>query len=107
RGPLTGVDGRHRVVPGRVRRSRPWRAPDVRERLCTPFLTTKARGSGLGLATACRIVEAHEGTVRIECPPGGWTMVVIQLPMQAPALSRISHQPRVSGLQTTRALPDF
>lgn len=55
--------------------------PDVRERLFTPFFTTKARGSGLGLATAKRIVEAHKGSLRVECPPGGGTMVVVQLPV--------------------------
>jgi signal transduction histidine kinase len=45
--------------------------PEVRERLFTPFFTTKTRGSGLGLATAKRIVEWHDGSLRVECPAGG------------------------------------
>jgi two-component system sensor kinase FixL len=55
---------------------------DVRERLFTPFFTTKARGSGLGLATAKRIVEAHGGELRMEFPAEGGTRVVIQLPVR-------------------------
>jgi two-component system sensor kinase FixL len=58
---------------------------DVRERLFTPFFTTKARGSGLGLATAKRIVEAHGGVLRIEFPDERGTRVVLQLPVQTTA----------------------
>jgi two-component system sensor kinase FixL len=60
----------------------PGMAEDVRARVFTPFFTTKARGTGLGLATARRIVEAHGGTVGIEFPPDGGTTVVVELPRQ-------------------------
>jgi PAS domain S-box-containing protein len=55
--------------------------PDIRQKIFTPFFTTKARGTGLGLPTAKRLVEANEGTIRIECPPAGGTTVTIQLPL--------------------------
>jgi two-component system sensor kinase FixL len=58
---------------------------EVREKLFTPFFTTKARGTGLGLSTARRFVEAQGGTIAIDCPPGGGTLVVIELPRSAPA----------------------
>jgi C4-dicarboxylate-specific signal transduction histidine kinase len=51
----------------------------VRERLFTPFLTTKARGTGLGLSTAPRFVEALGGTIRIACPGGGGTPITLEL----------------------------
>lgn len=56
---------------------------DLREKIFTPFFTTKARGSGLGLATARRLIEAHHGRISVECPPTGGTSVTIQLPAQA------------------------
>ena len=48
---------------------------DVREKVFTPFFTTKSRGSGLGLSTAKRFVEAHNGQIAIDCPPNGGTTV--------------------------------
>ena len=54
--------------------------PDVRERIFTPFFTTKSRGTGLGLSTAKRLIEAHRGRMYVECPPGGGTIVTIELP---------------------------
>jgi two-component system sensor histidine kinase PilS (NtrC family) len=53
---------------------------DVRARIFTPFFTTKSRGSGLGLPTAKRLIEAHHGTISVDCPPSGGTRVTIQLP---------------------------
>jgi signal transduction histidine kinase len=55
---------------------------EVRQRLFTPFFTTKARGTGLGLSTAKRLVEAHGGALVIECPPTEGTTAVIRLPMR-------------------------
>ena len=58
---------------------------EVREKIFTPFFTTKARGSGLGLPTAKRLIEAHRGHITIACPSGGGTTVTIHLPAPAPA----------------------
>jgi two-component system, LuxR family, sensor kinase FixL len=58
---------------------------DVRDQVFTPFFTTKARGSGLGLPTSRRIVEAHRGEIRVDCPPAGGTTVVVSLPTTQPA----------------------
>jgi signal transduction histidine kinase len=57
--------------------------PDIREKIFTPFFTTKARGSGLGLPTVKRLVEAHDGQIVVDCPPAGGTTVRIRLPMSA------------------------
>jgi two-component system sensor kinase FixL len=73
-------DGHCRVA---VHDAGPGIATDVREKIFTPFFTTKARGSGLGLPTAKRLVEAHGGTIEIECPSEGGTTVTVQLPISA------------------------
>ena len=55
---------------------------DILQKVFTPFFTTKARGTGLGLPTAKRLVEAHRGTIHVECPPAGGTTVTIRLPLE-------------------------
>jgi two-component system, LuxR family, sensor kinase FixL len=54
---------------------------DVRSKVFTPFFTTKSRGTGLGLPTAKRFIEAHHGEISIDCPPSGGTAVRISLPL--------------------------
>lgn len=55
---------------------------EIREKIFMPFFTTKMRGTGLGLPTVKRLIEAHHGRIAIECPSGGGTQVTIQLPAQ-------------------------
>jgi signal transduction histidine kinase len=53
----------------------------VRQRLFTPFFTTKgSQGTGLGLWVSKQIVEKHGGTIRFRSTPGRGTMFVVSLP---------------------------
>jgi len=54
--------------------------PD-RARLFAPFFSTKARGSGLGLALCQRIVVQHGGTIVHETPDAGGARFRITLPV--------------------------
>ena len=38
-------------------------------------------GVGLGLATIYGIMERHNGTVNVECPPGKRTTFTLELPV--------------------------
>jgi len=58
---------------------------EIRERIFEPFFTTKHRGTGLGLPTAKRIVEAHDGRLVVEDAPAGGTTVRVWLPRRAQA----------------------
>jgi two-component system, LuxR family, sensor kinase FixL len=55
--------------------------PEIRDRLFTPFVTTKARGTGLGLSTVKRLIEAHQGRVTAESGQSRGTRVSIRLPL--------------------------
>ena len=77
---VTPVGNMCRVV---VADAGPGIAPEVRDKLFTPFVTTKSRGTGLGLATVKRLVEAHHGRIDVACPPGGGTTVTLHLPLAA------------------------
>lgn len=54
-------------------------APEILEKLFTPFLTSKTKGTGLGLAIAHKIVEAHGGTIGATNGPGGGATFAITL----------------------------
>lgn len=53
---------------------------DRRQRIFEPYFTTKAGGSGLGLPTARRLVEAHGGRLEVHSDPGAGTDFSITLP---------------------------
>lgn len=46
-----------------------------------PFFTTKETGTGLGLMVSMRIIQNHNGTMRIESEVGQGTMVEVVLPI--------------------------
>ena len=54
---------------------------DIKDKMFIPFFTTKRRGTGLGLPTAKRFIEAHDGRITIDTPPSGGTTVTVQLPL--------------------------
>ncbi len=55
-------------------------APDAIERIFDPYFTTKSGGSGLGLPTARRIIEAHAGRIDLHSEVGRGTDFAITLP---------------------------
>ena len=57
--------------------------PEVLGRVGTPFFTTRAEGTGLGLAQCQRLVGSAGGRFRIESEPGIGTTVTIVLPVAA------------------------
>jgi two-component system, NtrC family, sensor kinase len=52
-------------------------SPEQMEKLFTPFFTTKARGTGLGLAVSYGIVQDHGGEILVESSGGGAKFVVV------------------------------
>lgn len=49
-----------------------------KEKLGTPFFTTKENGVGLGLAVCYRIVQRHNATITVESEPGKGTSFLIK-----------------------------
>ncbi len=75
-------NGWHRIE---VRDQGPGIPAEIRADLFRPFRTTKARGTGLGMATAKRLVELHGGGIDVACPPPGGTQITVRLPTTASA----------------------
>jgi signal transduction histidine kinase len=53
---------------------------ELQGKVFRPFHTTKKDGSGLGLATARKVVLAHGGTIDVQSEPGRGTKFTIRLP---------------------------
>jgi PAS domain S-box-containing protein len=60
----TQINGREALLI-LIRDNGPGIPPEQREKVFEPFYTTKARGTGLGMAIARRIVEAHGGQITV------------------------------------------
>jgi PAS domain S-box-containing protein len=58
---------------------------DLRARVFEPYFTTKPTGvgTGVGLAVSLGIVEAHGGSLTVDCPPDGGALFTITLPVGA------------------------
>jgi signal transduction histidine kinase len=53
-------------VEVRIEDTGPGIAPELREQIFNPFVTTKKTGVGLGLSIVSRIIDGHHGTIRVE-----------------------------------------
>jgi signal transduction histidine kinase len=56
--------------------------PDLRDRIFYPYFTTKTQGTGIGLAMARKIVEAHGGLIDVAAGPVGGAEFTIRLPLE-------------------------
>ena len=65
--------------------------PEVKERLFTPFFTTKPAGEGTGLGLSIShdiIVKQHGGSIEVDTQPGEFTEFTIVLPRAGASLIR-------------------
>lgn len=62
--------------------------PDVLPSIFKPYFTTKAGGTGLGLPTARRIIEAHGGRIEVHSEPGRGTAFTVTLPGESAGSTR-------------------
>lgn len=58
---------------------------DMLERIFTPFVTTKASGTGLGLAKVYSIMESHDGRIECSSEPGQGATFTLYLPRHEPS----------------------
>jgi len=57
-------------------------APEIRDKIFSPFFSTKGKGSGLGLSMTKKILDDLGGTVELFSVPGENTRVSLHLPPQ-------------------------
>lgn len=57
-------------------------SPEYREKLFTPFFSTKSGGTGLGLAISYGIVKDHGGEIRVASEVGEGASFVVTLPVR-------------------------
>jgi hypothetical protein len=75
----TDIAGRPALLIA-LRDNGPGLTPEAKRRIFEPFFTTKTRGTGLGMAIAKRIVEAHGGQIEVGPESGRGAEILIRLP---------------------------
>ena len=53
---------------------------EVQQKIFRPYFTTKAKGSGFGLAESTQIINSHQGTITVNSEPGKGAKFTISIP---------------------------
>jgi two-component system sensor histidine kinase HydH len=88
---MEGKGGLLTIALSRGKGPRPWLKISVKDtgtgitkddldHVFDPYFTTKQSGTGLGLAIVHKIIESHQGEIRVESEPGRGTTVSFYLP---------------------------
>jgi signal transduction histidine kinase len=80
-----------------VRDRGPGLSPQARGNLFRPFFTTKEKGSGLGLALAKKVADAHGGSLELLAREGGGTVARLALPAGEPRRYRWARRSSRAG----------
>ncbi len=64
--------------------------PQVLEKIFTPFFTTKAQGTGLGLPICNKLVKLHKGDIRVTSDNNNGTVFTVELPACHPGSTDVS-----------------
>jgi nitrogen fixation/metabolism regulation signal transduction histidine kinase len=75
------TEGERRFIELSVRDNGPGFPAELMERLFEPYVTSKVKGTGLGLAVVKRIVEEHSGSIVAGNQQAGGAIVTIRLPI--------------------------
>ena len=55
---------------------------ELREEIFNPFVTTKKTGVGLGLSIVSKIIDGHQGSIRVENTPEGGAVFTLFFPLE-------------------------
>jgi signal transduction histidine kinase len=77
---MIDLNVKHQSVIMQIADSGPGIEPEIADKIFNPFFTTKDTGTGLGLSIVHRIIEAHEGSIKVGRSPMGGALFTIKLP---------------------------
>jgi PAS domain S-box-containing protein len=79
------LEGRSEATVVQVADSGPGIPPELLEHVFDPFITSKPRGSGLGLTISAGIAATHRAKLRASNPPGGGALFTVEFPLATQA----------------------
>jgi len=68
--------------------------PEILPRVFEPYVTSKAKGTGLGLPIVKKIIDEHQGTITINNAPEGGARMDIRLPLVKEENNHVDHSGR-------------
>lgn len=93
KGGIISIDSRYneslKIAVLLIRDNGPGMTDEVRDRVFEPYFSTKGEGTGLGLAIVKRVINDHDGFVRVHSKPHIGTEFVIELPTAPRASAEI------------------